>query len=97
MGDLVHEPDLRLGQGRLAWATYLAIAWTLVSWWPHSNMHRVNGENLGGLLMIDYTFHVTLMLASLIILRFFWVAAQRGAPAPRDAREMRPGVAAAAA
>ena len=27
--------------------------------------------------MIDYGFHVTLMLASLIVLRFFWVAARR--------------------
>ena len=87
----------RLGQGRLAWATYLSIVWSLVSWWPHSNLHRVNGaDNLAGLLMIDYGFHVTLMLASLIVLRFFWVAARRGAPTPAATSAPVSGLAAAA-
>jgi hypothetical protein len=85
----------RLGQGRLAWATYLSIAWSLVSWWPHSNMHRVNGENIAGLLAIDYGFHATLMLATYIVLRFFWIAAHRAAPAAREATATSPVLATA--
>ena len=51
-----------------AWAMYLSIGWALVSWWPHSNMHRSNsGEDLWGLLLIDYLFHPTLMLSALVL------------------------------
>ncbi len=49
------------------WATYLAIGWLLVSWWPHDNMHIHNGSDLQGLLYIEYGFHVTLMLSGLIL------------------------------
>ena len=50
----------------LTWATYASIAWWLVSWWSHDNFHRVNGD-LGGLIMIEYGYHITLMLASAIV------------------------------
>lgn len=50
-----------------AWATYLAIGWFLVSWWPHDNMHIHNGNDLQGLLYIEYGFHVTLMAGGLIL------------------------------
>ena len=60
-----------LGQSRLALWAYLAIAWTLVSWWPHDNLHRINGENMQGLLYIEYGFHLTLMISSTIIALFF--------------------------
>jgi hypothetical protein len=56
----------RLAQGRLAWATYLSIAWSLVSWWPHSNMHRAN-TTLEGLVLIDWTFHLTLIVGAAVI------------------------------
>jgi hypothetical protein len=49
------------------WVTYLAIGWFLVSWWPHDNMHIHNGNDLQGLLYIEYAFHVTLMAAGLIL------------------------------
>ncbi len=49
------------------WAAYLSIGWFLVSWWPHDNMHIHNGENLQGLLYIEYGFHVTLMAAGLVL------------------------------
>ena len=55
-----------------AMASFIAITWLLVSWWPHDNMHRVNGENLAGLLKIEYTFHFTLILASLVLAYYFW-------------------------
>lgn len=50
-----------------AMAFYLSVSWLLVSWWPHDNFHVHNGLNLAGLLMIDYGFHVTLIIASLAL------------------------------
>jgi hypothetical protein len=73
----------RTVSGRLAWAAYAATGWLFVSWWPHSNLHRVT-HDLDGIIVIDYTFHTTLMLAALILLRLFVVAARR-APLPRAA------------
>lgn len=49
------------------WAAFLSIGWLLVSWWPHDNMHIHNGDDLQGLLYIEYGFHVTLMAAGLIL------------------------------
>ena len=40
---------------------------TFVSWWPHDNMHIHNGNDLQGLLYIEYGFHVTLMAAGLVL------------------------------
>jgi hypothetical protein len=50
-----------------AWAMYLAIGWLLVSWWPHDNLHIHVGEDMQGLLYIEYGFHVTLQIAGLIV------------------------------
>jgi hypothetical protein len=55
------------GSSLRAWAMYLAIGWFLVSWWPHDNLHIHNGNNLQGLLYIEYGFHVTLMLSGLVL------------------------------
>jgi hypothetical protein len=46
----------------MAWAMYLSIGWLLVSWWPHGHLHQVVGENLQGLLYIEYGFHVTTII-----------------------------------
>jgi hypothetical protein len=52
---------------------FFAIAWLLISWWPHDNMHRVNPhDNLSGLLKIEYLFHFTLILAGFIVAYNFW-------------------------
>jgi hypothetical protein len=51
----------------LALATYLSVGWSLVSWWPHDNLHQHNGMDLQGLLYIEYAFHVTLMIAGGIV------------------------------
>jgi hypothetical protein len=57
----------RLGQPRwLTLATYASVIWTLISWWPHSNMHRAN-TSLQGLAAIDWTFHITLIVAASVI------------------------------
>ena len=60
-------------------AAHLAIAWLLINWWAHDSLHQHNGMNLNGLLGIEYTFHVTLIVAGVILTRFF--VAVVGAPA----------------
>jgi hypothetical protein len=50
-----------------ALAMYLSIGWLMVSWWPHDNLHISNGNNLRGLLFIEYGFHFTLMIAALVL------------------------------
>ena len=62
---------------RLTRAAHLAIGWVLVSWWLHDNLHMVIGMEPGGLLGIEYGFHVTLMIAGLILAAFF-IEALRG-------------------
>lgn len=52
-------------------AVYLSIAWILVSWWPHNNLHTIiagsiyddHSTYLTKLLLVEYGFHVTLMIA----------------------------------
>jgi hypothetical protein len=51
---------------RLSLAAYVSAAWALVSWWPHSNMHRSN-TTLEGLVLIDWTFHLTLIVGAAVI------------------------------
>ncbi len=57
------SPNPRL----IAWAMYLSIGWLLVSWWPHGHLHQVVGENLQGLLYIEYGFHVTSIAAAIVL------------------------------
>ena len=76
-----------------AWAMYLAIGYLMVSWWPHLNMHGSNGFNLGGLLVIDYLFHLPLEIAGGVLAYGFLslLLEWRGArPAPGPAA--RPSV-----
>ena len=54
-----------------AWGGYLGIAWSLVNWWAHDGYHRVNGLRFAGLLWIEYSFHVTLILGGLLTVYFF--------------------------
>jgi hypothetical protein len=67
------------GTGPLTWASYLGIGWSLVSWWPHVNMHRVNGASFEGLVMIDLIFHLTLIAVAMILAAFF-LRVMRSAP-----------------
>ncbi len=48
---------------RRAFVMYLGVAWLLANWWLHDGFHMVAGLNPGGLLWIEYGFHVTLILA----------------------------------
>lgn len=66
---LKHVPAHKRGEMKLV---FLSVAWLLVSWWPHDNMHRNNGEDMAGLLRIEYIFHFTLIVTSCIIARYLW-------------------------
>ncbi|MDQ6897944.1 MAG: hypothetical protein M3072_00265 [Candidatus Dormibacteraeota bacterium] len=71
----------RLGQPRwLTLATYASVGWSLISWWPHSNMHRAN-TTLQGLAAIDWTFHITLIVAASVIGVFVYRMINRPDPA----------------
>jgi hypothetical protein len=60
-----------------AWLVYAAIGWSLVSWWPHNNLHLANGDNLSGLIAIEYAFHVSLYVTGLIVAWFFLATLRR--------------------
>ena len=55
----------------LSIAAFVSLSWLMVSWWPHDNSHIHNGMNAQGLLYIDYTFHVTIIIASLVLAYYF--------------------------
>jgi len=55
------------GSKALAWAMYLSIGWWMVSWWPHDNLHIHNGNDMQGLLYIEYGFHMTLIVTAAIV------------------------------
>jgi hypothetical protein len=86
------------GLGLSPWPAFLAIGWSLVSWWPHDSLHLANGMDLGGLLLIEYGFHVSLFATAAIVGWYFLAALQSLArtaePAPRAVPEgtVRPRV-----
>lgn len=54
--------------GTKATVLHLALSWLLVNWVIHDSLHMNNGMNMQGLLYIEYGFHVTLILAGIILL-----------------------------
>jgi hypothetical protein len=50
----------------LATAVHISIVWILWNWWLHDGLHMVN-DSTGGLLAIEYAFHVTIMVAGVIL------------------------------
>ncbi len=66
------------GSKPAALGLYLSIAWLLISWWPHDNMHATTGhDDLWRLLLIEYMFHVTLILAAAVLAWNFFHVMQR--------------------
>ncbi len=61
----------------LARAAHVSIAWLLANWWPHDSLHIHIGMDLGGLLTLEYVFHISLMLAGVILARFFLTIMRR--------------------
>jgi len=50
---------------------FISLVWLLISWWPHGNLHMHVGLDFSGLLAIDYGFHLTIMLATLLLVNYF--------------------------
>jgi alpha-beta hydrolase superfamily lysophospholipase len=55
--------ELPAAQRGLAWAVALGLVWFLGNWWIHDGLHVVVGQDMGGLLAIEYGFHLTLIIA----------------------------------
>jgi TM2 domain-containing membrane protein YozV len=57
--------EQQTGLGRVA---YLSLVWLLLNWWPHDGLHRsAFGQNFTGLAVIDFTFHCSLIAATVIV------------------------------
>jgi hypothetical protein len=56
--------------GTLTRLAHFSIAWLVFSWWPEDSLHLHVGYNLGRLLAIEYAFHITLMIARVIVADF---------------------------
>ena len=61
----------------LTLGAHLSISWLLINWWPHDNLHIHNGDELNGLIGIEYGFHVSLIIAGMILARFLLVTLRR--------------------
>lgn len=46
---------------------FVSVTWLLASWWPHDKLHASIGSDVWKLLGIEYGFHVTLIIASVIV------------------------------
>lgn len=59
----------RLAGGRDGVATAMAVSatWLLGNWWMHDNLHQVTGFDFEGLVVIEYVFHFTLIVAGAIL------------------------------
>jgi hypothetical protein len=51
-------------------AAFVSIGWLLTNWWPHSNFHRVS-NGWANLVLVDYVFHTTVIIATCIVAVFF--------------------------
>jgi hypothetical protein len=70
---LKHVQNLTMTRGGYAVAVWLAIAWMLVNWVPHTALHMSVGNLLtpsdfNGLAAIEYGFHLTLIVAGAILM-----------------------------
>ncbi len=76
---------------REAIATFLAIAWILLSWWPHNNLQAIIGQRLAGgnlegasyisaLLYIEYVFRFLLTMAGVTLSFVFFSVLRRHPP-----------------
>jgi len=61
---------LSTDRSKLAVAAFAAIAWSLLSWWPHDNFHRVT-HDWYGLAAIEVAFHVTLIASIVVVAAYF--------------------------
>lgn len=64
---------------------HIGISWQLANWWIHDSAHMHVGLDIRGILIIDYIFHVTLIVSALAMVLAFVItikemtnAAQKG-------------------
>lgn len=51
-----------------ALAIYVTLAWLMVSWYPHLGLHAsAFGSDFFGILVIDYIFHLPLLISPLVL------------------------------
>ena len=76
-----------------SWPVFVSLAWTLLSWWPHDGFHRASPlGDLNATLRIDYAFHMTLIVAAVVMARFFLATLRAAARATaRPAPAASPG------
>ncbi|HMA37844.1 MAG TPA: hypothetical protein VKY74_25560 [Chloroflexia bacterium] len=74
---------VRVWSPALSAAVFVSIAWFLLSWWPHDGFHRSLGVSMWSLVAVEYTFHLTLMVAGGILALAFARLAQQAAGAAR--------------
>jgi hypothetical protein len=65
------------GSPGLRTAAYVAIAFLLLNWWPHDNMHRMTNGDWSRVVLVEYAFHLPLMLAGAVLAWFFVSLARR--------------------
>ncbi len=63
----------------LTTAAYVAIAFLLLNWWPHDNMHRMTNGDWSRVVLVEYAFHLPLMIAGAVLAWFFVSLARRKA------------------
>lgn len=53
---------------------YFSLVWLLISWWPHDNLHLhlYDTHDIQSLIFIEYTFHLTVIIVSLILAYSFF-------------------------
>lgn len=75
----------RVGGSRpLAVASFVALLWLLASWVPHGSLHQhFAPTSFWSLAAIEWIFHVSLVGAAAILVRFAYAAAR----APQDAAD----------
>lgn len=52
-------------------AAYLSIAFLMLNWWPHGNLHLVTGFDFNKVVLIDYGFHLPLFVSAVLVALFF--------------------------
>ena len=72
----------------LSRASFVSIWWLLVNWWPHSNFHRV-ASGWANIVVIDYVFHTTVIIATCVVAAFFVSALRERRGADRPAAGIR--------
>jgi hypothetical protein len=72
----------RLGAPRgISILAFVAIAWTLISWFPHDNLHAHYGESMRAIALLSWGFHVTLGVSGALLAAFLHAASRAARPA----------------